>query len=1069
MANVEFSFEGSFDTLNKQLNSYEKNLKDIQGAADDMANAQAQAFGKAEKAQKGAIDATQGLEKELKKELGVIEKLEKEFQELGNKVKSAQDTSSIKKYREEQDKVLKQLKEINKETAPLASSGDELKKGFSGVGSFLGAQLNPLLAVGTAATAAVKTFELVSEISKEVREASGFASQLTGESGNSLKEITANARALANTFDQDYKEVLLAANAVSKEFGITQEEALANIEKGLISGANAQGDFIDNLKEYPAQFANAQGSAEQFVNTLISAQQEGIFSDKGVDAVKEFNLRIREQAQGTRDAIVNLLGEDQGNALLAGVADGSLTSIDALKQVSDGLDDTSVSADVLQTAVADVFGGAGEDAGLRYLQNLGETIDGQIVLSEEAQKFADIQQKRLDLNVQLAEAEAAVAEAFGGTGEGLEGFGKQLEIIGLEYLVGIIEAVKEIGAGFEDVYSVAEPLIDALITGFQAVTEFLGVSVGEALSLTDVISAVAFGPLNFVLKTLAQIADTFKLIGLVGFEVFTGVFDFVSVGVNNLVVDFKEALNQLIETANNIPGIDLDKFDVGSKENQKGIQEGLERVQALFGDYGKRSAERFGKEANKKLKDSPVELSDATEGSGSGESGTEEEKAQKKLNAQKKVDKESEALAKRQAARLEQLAELERISVAGDGSLDKERLEALEKLEISYEKRIEAAKGNNALLIEEEEAYQREKALIQAKFDAIATAEEETKNQEDFELARQRFDDLKQAAGDLGESLGQIAGFSGVGSLFENLSTFFGDEDIATQAEKTQAAIGAAAAGVDILGQAFSQYYAQQAQESAALVQSFDDQISKQEEVIQSQVDLAEEGKANSVESEQEKLDLLQEQRDKAIQDQEKAQKRQAIAESASQVSSLLTAGARLIADGALKGGIGIIAAGGFIASMLATFAGLKSKAKAASVVAREGYTEVLGGSLHTQGGNRLNHIEAERGEFVGIASRKATFSYGHDLKNIIDGANKGIHPIEYLRRLSAPIYSPEEVNQMYDHHVMRTIDVRPNNAGVESRLDRMLKYEKSKVQRTVSADRIIEKRGNTTTIIKKK
>ena len=116
--------------------------------------------------------------------------------------------------------------------------------------------------------------------------------------------------ALARTYQQESRDIINSANTLSKELGTSFEESLTLIEAGFRKGANAQGDFLDQLREYPAQFAAAGGNAQQFIDILIKAQQEGIYSDKGIDAVKEFGLRIREQTVATRGALEKRVREE---------------------------------------------------------------------------------------------------------------------------------------------------------------------------------------------------------------------------------------------------------------------------------------------------------------------------------------------------------------------------------------------------------------------------------------------------------------------------------------------------------------------------------------------------------------------------------------------------------------------------------------------------------------------------------------------------------------------------------------------------------------------------------------
>jgi phage-related minor tail protein len=132
-------------------------------------------------------------------------------------------------------------------------------------------------------------------------------------------------------------------------------------------GADAQGQFLDGLKEYSVQFRDAGLSAEDFLRVSIASANEGIFSDKGLDAVKEFGLRIQEQTKGSRDALTNAFGEEFTSELFNNINNGSITSGQAFGLITDKITETGVAGSQLQTIIADVFGGPGEDIGKDFL------------------------------------------------------------------------------------------------------------------------------------------------------------------------------------------------------------------------------------------------------------------------------------------------------------------------------------------------------------------------------------------------------------------------------------------------------------------------------------------------------------------------------------------------------------------------------------------------------------------------------------------------------------------------------------------------------------------------------
>ena len=141
------------------------------------------------------------------------------------------------------------------------------------------------------------------DYNKGLVEATKLTKQFTDKSGDDLKAYRSEVQALADYYGKDFKEVLISANTISKQFGITSERALQVVKDGFIAGADANGEFLDSLKEYPAYFKEAGISADQFVAIIAETNKQGIFSDKGIDTIKEANIRLREMTDSTAAAL----------------------------------------------------------------------------------------------------------------------------------------------------------------------------------------------------------------------------------------------------------------------------------------------------------------------------------------------------------------------------------------------------------------------------------------------------------------------------------------------------------------------------------------------------------------------------------------------------------------------------------------------------------------------------------------------------------------------------------------------------------------------------------------------
>ena len=184
----------------------------------------------------------------------------------------------------------------------LGALGDMggMLEGLKGIGSVLSNKW--LLGLGTIGAAGAGIGWWVN-YNKGLVEATRLTQQFTEKSGDDLKEYRTEVQTIADYYNKDFREVLIGANAVSKQFGIDASEAIKLIQDGFIAGADANGEFLDTLREYPAYFKEAGISAETFIAITAQAAKSGIYSDKGVDVIKEGNLRIREMTTATAAAL----------------------------------------------------------------------------------------------------------------------------------------------------------------------------------------------------------------------------------------------------------------------------------------------------------------------------------------------------------------------------------------------------------------------------------------------------------------------------------------------------------------------------------------------------------------------------------------------------------------------------------------------------------------------------------------------------------------------------------------------------------------------------------------------
>lgn len=278
-------------------------------------------------------------------------------------------------------------------------------------------------------------------------EATKLTRQFTDKSGDDLKAYRSEVQALADYYGKDFKEVLISANTVSKQFGITSEKALQIIKDGFIAGADANGEFLDSLKEYPAYFKEAGISADQFVAIIAETNKQGIFSDKGIDTIKEANIRLREMTDSTAAALEGI--GLNSKKIQKELQSGSITTFEVMQLVSDKLNELPESSAAVGTAIADIFGGPGEDAGLKYIRTLKDISTNLDEVKAKAGELGRVEEDLINSQTELTKEIALLFDATGGS------FEKMTTKIKLFVNSVLSELIKEVRGLFDTVETIS--------------------------------------------------------------------------------------------------------------------------------------------------------------------------------------------------------------------------------------------------------------------------------------------------------------------------------------------------------------------------------------------------------------------------------------------------------------------------------------------------------------------------------------------------------------------------------------------------------------------------------------
>ena len=185
----------------------------------------------------------------------------------------------------------------------LAGSFSEAEKTIVGATGATGRELDELMSnsLDVYASSSAENLNDVAASMMNVKTA-------TGLTGDALEEATDAALVLNNVLGYEVSESSRTAGALMKNFGVSAQEAYNLIAIGAQNGADKNGDLLDVLNEYSAQYSALGLSAEEFVSSLVDGAEAGVFSvDKVGDAVKEFNIRAKDGSDTTAE-VFELLG-----------------------------------------------------------------------------------------------------------------------------------------------------------------------------------------------------------------------------------------------------------------------------------------------------------------------------------------------------------------------------------------------------------------------------------------------------------------------------------------------------------------------------------------------------------------------------------------------------------------------------------------------------------------------------------------------------------------------------------------------------------------------------------------
>ena len=309
-----------------------------------------------------------------------------------------------------------------------------LSAGLKALGSTLMSLMaNPVFLAVAGVTAVGMGVKWWYDYNAGIQEATRLTREFTGMVGDELVDFRSEVLAIADTWGKEYKETLQAIDAVQANFGISFREAAEAVKDGFQAGADLNGDFLSKLQQYPASFREAGVSVKQFV-AILTQTRSGIFGDKGLDAIKQANARLREMNKSTADAL-DAIGINS-QKVTEDLATGMRSTFDVLQEVSAKLAELPPASQEVGNVLMDVFGKQGRDAGLEMIKSLADININLDEVKKGTGELGELEAQQADAEKEL---QVALATLFDQTGGNFERMKANLSIFVKKALTSLIK------------------------------------------------------------------------------------------------------------------------------------------------------------------------------------------------------------------------------------------------------------------------------------------------------------------------------------------------------------------------------------------------------------------------------------------------------------------------------------------------------------------------------------------------------------------------------------------------------------------------------------------------------
>ncbi|AJA67317.1 Phage-related minor tail protein [Myroides sp. A21] len=326
-------------------------------------------------ASSSSIDNQKGKVKELEKEYGVLKKeallAQLELNKIARTRAKTTNEEEVKKLTEQFELAKKKIEEYEKKIisirneiaftiseihAPLEQVNQEVVRGTTNWGE-LAIGINQGIELIQKATSALDFAVKGKELETHVR-------RLTDLSNEQLLEYVANSNKIADVYKKDATDVANTVHIMTKSLGGSYQYNFDLIEEGIKKGADVNNELLSSMKSNAGAFQQMGLSARDAIAIMAKSAKDGLSPKDALDSIKKAGNSLMEMTSKQEKALAGI-----GVKTKDLVGKTSWEAVQIVSNAMKGLDTQSRA-----TAMARIFGTAGKESGLAFVEGLADEL-----------------------------------------------------------------------------------------------------------------------------------------------------------------------------------------------------------------------------------------------------------------------------------------------------------------------------------------------------------------------------------------------------------------------------------------------------------------------------------------------------------------------------------------------------------------------------------------------------------------------------------------------------------------------------------------------------------------------